>query len=206
MYTKMQKEIVKYTKEKVRRLFQQNPVLAHGFDHVQKVRDYTVKIAKAEGINIFLSEMVAWLHDIGRTKQKGLDFAHTHQEVSYQICRRWFKTDDFLKNIPSAEKKIIFYAVRYHWNDAADKYKVAIVLRDADKLDTLGRRGVERTKMLLKEMGEDRIIDALRVVFAHYFWLRTPVAKRIARDKNLFGPVTVLYRHLLRKKISTVRL
>jgi putative nucleotidyltransferase with HDIG domain len=181
-------------------------VLAHGFDHVEKVRDYAVKISQAEGTDVFLCEMAGLLHDIGRTAEKSLDFVHAHQEISYQMCRKWFRIDKIFKRISSADKKNILYSVRYHWNDAADKYKTAIILRDADKLDTLGPRGARRTRELFKEMGEDRIIDALRLVFAHYFWLRTKTARKIARDKKLFTPILAIYRKLLKKKISPVKL
>lgn len=206
MYTKTQKEIISHSEEKVRLLFQAHPVPAHGFDHIQKVRDNAVKIARAEGANVFLCELSALLHDIGRAREKKLDFVHSHQEISYRMSRNWFKNDNTLNQISAKNKKVILYAVRYHWNDAADKNKVAIILRDADKLDTLGKRGADRIKALLSKVGENRLIELMRVIFAHHFWLRTNTARQIARDKNVFGPIAVLYRKLLRKKILPVRL
>ena len=48
--------------------------------------------------------------------------------------------------LKKAEKLVVLYAVRYHWNDAADKYKEAIILRDADKLDIYGVKRIETDK------------------------------------------------------------
>ena len=200
-------KIVKYTKEKVKDLFENYPVAAHGIDHITRVRDWTVQIAKQEKVDIFLSEMAAWLHDIGRTRENKRELHSTaHHELSYQMCREWFKTDPILKRISRKEKLILLYAVRYHWNNAADKYPEAVVLRDADKLDVFGNVGVQRAYQFWGKNDKDSLLRAFRIASGDALWFETKTARNIFDRKKLFAPMRKACAKLLKERILPVKL
>lgn len=198
-------EILKYTRKKVKKLFEENPVPAHGFDHIERVRNFALKIAKSEKCDIFLSEMAAWLHDIGRTQEKIPSATRAHHELSYILCREWFRNDSVLNNLSKKEKIILLYSVRYHWNDAADKYKVAIVLRDADKLDALGKMGVARNIEFFKG-NEEGLMNQVRFFPDIINNLKTKIAIHIAGEKKLIKPVLKFQKSFLKSKIRPVEL
>ncbi len=188
---------------KVQDLFQNYPVPAHGIEHVARVAAWSRIIASREKANVFLAEMSGWLHDVGRTREKerlGAGVGSLHQEMSYEMCREWFKNDEVLKQLSKKEKEIILYAVRYHWNNAAEKYPEAVILRDADKLDLFGDVGVKRYK---EYWGNDEVEmeRAIRLVFSDVFFLTTKTAKEIFARKKMIEPIKKFYFKLLKKKI-----
>ncbi len=199
-------EIIKYTIVKVRELFQNYPVPAHGIEHVARVATWARLIASREKANVFLAEMSGWLHDIGRTKEKErLGASSFHQEMSYEMCREWFKNDPILKLLSKKEKEIILYAVRYHWNNSADKYPEAVILRDADKLDLFGEVGIKRAEEYW-ENDEEKMEKAFRLVFSDLSFIMTKTAQKIARDRKLVEPVKKFYFTLLKKRILKIKL
>ena len=203
MYTKIQQKIVSRVRERVRILFKDYPVPAHSFDHVSRVRHWAVKIAAAEGANIFLCELAAWLHDIGRVEEEIR--GKKHHEVSYEMCREWFKENRVFDLLTLEEKLIILYAVRYHWNDMANKYDVAWILRDADKLDGFGMVGVRRA--LETCHGDFSIINReLRFCAHNFLYIRTKTAKKAVKEKNLFEPIRKLNEKCLLENIFDVEL
>lgn len=206
MYTKQQQEIIKYTRAKVCDLFVDYPIPAHGIDHVARVAASAKLIATKEKEDVFLSEMSGWLHDIGRTLEGHTNLISEHHELSYDLLRKWFAEDGFLRdNLTKQQKLIILYAVRYHWNDAADKYPVAWVLRDADKLDTFGAMGVKRACEFC--VGDDKKLEFdLRGRYNNFYWLRTKTARKIVKDKKLLEKVEAFYVKILKKKIKPVEL
>ena len=206
MYTKQQQDVIKYTCEKVRDLFTGYTVPAHGIDHVARVAASARLIATKEKADIFLSEMSGWLHDIGRTVERHTNLISEHHELSYDLLRKWFKEDVFLReNLTKQQKLVILYAVRYHWNDAANKYPVAWILRDADKLDTFGVIGIKRACQFC--VGDDRKLEFdLRARFNNFYWLQTKTARKIVKDKKLLETVESFYVKCLKKKIKPVEL
>jgi len=202
MYSKIQKEICGYAREKVQKLFIAHPVPAHNFDHISRVRNWAVKIATSEGANIFLCELAAWLHDIGRVEEK--NGGPCHHKLSYEMCRRWFRQDAVFKSLSDKEKLIILYSIRNHWNDMANDYDVAWILRDADKIDGYGRAGVRRA--LEGCRGGDIIHLDLRLCIYTMGYLKTAVAKKIVRDRKLAEPIKKLNVRVLKKQVESVKL
>jgi len=203
MLTVKQKKVLKYTENKVRELFVHYDAPAHGLDHVERVHYWINILAKKEKAGIFLCNMVALLHDIGRTREK--KDLRPHAEISYDMCREWFKDDAVFNDLTKQEKIEILYAIRYHWNDAADKYITADLLRDADKMDTFGKIGVKRA-IEYWQLDEKGLKDALRMIPNNLYWLKTKTAQRIVKQENLLKPVMDFYFKLLKKDIKDVEL
>ena len=204
-YSKKQKELVLHVKRKVKALFVTHPIRAHGFDHAGRVSKWAVVIATSEKDNIFLAEMSAWLHDIGRVIEHLPGNKKRHHEYSYEMCRKWFKEDRAFNVLSKKEKLVIFYAVRYHWNEAADKYKVAWILRDADKLDAFGVIGLKRTIEFYNN-DENVILHDLRLRYEMFHNFRSKKARQIMKSKHLFEPLRRYQRRILKSKIKPVEL
>lgn len=207
MYNQKQKRIIAHVRAKVKTLFIAYPIKAHGFDHAFRVASWAAQIAKGESANIFLCEMAGLLHDIGRTQEKGgpAITGAKHHELSYTMLREWFLKDRFFDTLTKKEKIILLYSVRYHWNNAADKYDVAWILRDADKMDAFGKIGLGR----MWEVYKDDVYSmdlALRLQFDSYFWLITKTARKIVKDKKMIEPTIAFYKKLLKARIEPVEL
>ncbi len=205
MYSQEQKRLLTHVRAMVKKLFAEHPVKAHGFDHAERVANWAVMIAKAEGANIFLSEIAAWLHDIGRVREEFFGHKKRHHELSYEMCQEWFREDNKFDFLSKAEKLQILYALRYHWNDEANDYVIAWVLRDADKLDGFGKKGLKRS---LDFFGNDeqKIDLDLRLHYHALAHLRSSVAKKIIKEEKMLGPLQKYYRKLLQEKIERVEL
>lgn len=204
MYSNEKQQILEHTREKVRKLFSNYPVPAHGFEHILRVIKWAKLIAKNERANEFLCEMAAWLHDIGRTfkkQNKGIP----HPELSYKLCQKWFKNDPVFSKLSKQEKIAILYAVRYHGNDMANKYPCAYILCDADKLDLVGKIGITRSIEFHRGNAEKIDLD-LRLRFYNFYWLKTKIANQIVKRKNLMKPIEQYYKKLLKDKIKSIKL
>jgi len=203
MYTKSQ--ILKHTEHKVKELFRDTPVSAHNFDHISRVHGWAKIIATAEGADVFLCEMSAWLHDAGRTREIVPKENREHHELSYQLCREWFRNDPVYCGLSKKEKIIILYAVRYHWNNAADKYPEAIILRDADKLDGYGVIGIKRA---MEFFGRDSeaLEMSLRLQYMNAYWIRTKTARKIFETNKMMTPLEKEFIKILKREIKPVEL
>ena len=113
---------------------------AHDFKHVTRVRNWAIKIGKAEKQDLFLIETAAWLHDVGRAE---VGDKQDHGKVSAKISEK------FLKNFPeitTKDRKLIVEAIREH-SDRWSSSWLGHTLQDADKLDGLGAIGLMRAMM-----------------------------------------------------------
>lgn len=203
MYTKEQQTIVQHAAEKVRAYFKKYPVRAHGFDHAERVRDWAIQIAHSEKADVFLAELAALLHDVGRVQEKFHPEVR-HHELSYDLCRDWFKNDEVLSRLSKREKVILLYAIRNHWNNMANKYPEAIILRDADKIDALGTHGLKRSLEFFDT--EDEVLNDLRYRGDYLFWFKTKYVQRIVKKQKLFEPILRYYKKLLTKHVKAVSL
>jgi dTDP-4-dehydrorhamnose reductase len=182
------KVFLNFVREKVKELFKDFLVPAHGFDHVERVGEWIKQIARAEGYSEFLAELAALLHDVGRVaERKENPKKLRHQELSYLLVKDWFLKDKEFNILTPQEKEEILYAVRYHWDNKAEKFPLAKILRDADKLDMYGKIGVERACVYYKDYTARRknIEDNL----ASASELKTKTAKEIVRQNKLLEPL-----------------
>lgn len=114
-------------------------VTAHGFSHVERVRQWALQIAQAEDLSkkeIELLELAALLHDIGRSKPGG-----NHGKVGAEIARELLSKEVDLS--PDEIERICFAIANHNSVQPVDDI-VALVLRDADMLDQLGSAGLVR--------------------------------------------------------------
>jgi len=114
----------------------------HDWTHVERVRNLAMHIGKEEGADLFVLEIAAFLHDIGRKeemKAKGA-FCHAEQgaKEAEEILSKYKINDSFVKNILHC---IITH--RYRNNNKPETIE-AKCLFDADKLDSIGAIGVAR--------------------------------------------------------------
>ena len=202
-YTKKQKQLITYSRAKVEKAFARRPSRAHGIDHVERVVKWAREIALAEKArNVFICELAAWFHDIGRAFEKELDSNNNdHTEFSYRVLRSWFHNDRRIDILTRAEKLELLYCVRYHWNDGANKYDTAWILRDADKLDCYGKIGVKRLRDAFGN-DEKKWNLAMRCVFASSLFMRSKTACQILKTRRLMMPLQEELMKFLRKKIK----
>jgi len=206
-YTIEQAAFVDYVKAKVTSLFAERPVVAHSIDHISRVVDWTKEIALGEKAkSIFLCELAAWLHDIGRAYEDNPgENSRKHHELSYEVLRQWYREDDKFNFLTKEEKLELLYTVRYHWNNRADKYDTAWILRDADKMDGYGEVGVERAREFSYD-NDELLNQHLRHLYDTLYHIRTTTAKKIIKKQKLVEPIDGLYKKYLKSKIQPVEL
>ncbi len=206
MYTQAQKQLLRYARTMVKKMMEESPVPAHGFDHALRVSKWAVIIAKAEGASIFLSELTSLLHDVGRIPEHyTAGNTKRHHELSYEICQKFFRQDKNFDILSKQEKISVLYALRYHWNNMADKYQVAWILRDADKLDAFGKIGLKRM-LEFANYDEKKILTDLRNRADMWLHIRTKTAQDIFKKKNLFSPLLKYQQKILKSKIENIQL
>ncbi len=207
MYTKEQQYTRETISKKVQDFFETFPVKGHGFDHAYRVAADAKAIAQKEYPDkIFLCEISGLLHDIGRvTEHYTPGNTKTHHELSYELLRKWFVEDRIFDIFSDEEKKELLYGIRYHYNDAADLYPSAFVLRDADKIDLLGPIGLERCCSFFAG-DEKAILTDLYKKYYCYYWLRTQTARQKVDDEKLMDPVTDFFVAKLRASVEDIQL
>ena len=203
-YTKEQHILILYVKKRIRALFKQFPVPAHNADHSERTAWFAAILARKEKArSLFLCELAALLHDIGRVTEKYTKGeTRSHQELSYILLRQWFREDRAFDILSKKEKLELLYAVRYHWNSMAMTYDTAWILRDADRLDLMGMRGIRRAI----EHKPECVDQFLRNIHDILFWMHTDTARKYIKEKKLLEPMMKYYRKRLKRKIEEVEL
>lgn len=145
-------QIIKKTYEIVEKMFSGlGP--CHDFYHTKRVIKTAKYLAKKEGANIFIVEMAALLHDIGRVEEYKHKYSENnlnHADISAKNAKpilRKFNLDK--KTIDNICHAIIAHRFRSPTEQA--QTIEAKVLRDADKLDSLGAIGIARAYIWLGE-------------------------------------------------------
>jgi uncharacterized protein len=148
------KEIIKKIETEAKRYFK-GASGCHDWSHVERVRNLALRIGREEKADLFLLEIAALLHDIGRKeemKQKGR-FCHAERgsELAEKILKRYGFCDNDINNIKHA---IITHRYR---NAQMPESIEAKVLYDSDKLDSIGAIGVARTCLFAGNAGSNTI-------------------------------------------------
>lgn len=113
----------------------------HGWWHIDRVRKNALKIARAEGANLFMTELGALLHDIADHKFNGGD--HT---IGSRITRTWLESQHVDSAVVDAVCEIVFNTSFRGLR--ADKEAVSLeaqCVQDADRLESSGAIGIART-------------------------------------------------------------
>lgn len=112
---------------------------AHGWDHVRRVYNLALRIAREEGADTLITGTAALLHDIGRlVHKKGVHHAELSVEESRRILARYPFTSEQIEAILHA-------IVTHSFSQGIEPRTLeAQILRDADRLDALGALGIMR--------------------------------------------------------------
>jgi uncharacterized protein len=167
---------------------------AHGWLHTNRVRHNILILAPAEGVDPFLAELAALIHDVGRT-QPGPENEHGARSATLAA--------PVLAALPlsKTQQQAVLYAARWHNSTRADT-PLLCVLRDADMLDGLGAVGIVRAFMSKSHLpayqpdfalegshgtwpptcASDQVWGQLRF----YDWLNTDTARQLAQERFSF--------------------
>ena len=118
----------------------------HGFGHVKRVHDLSLKIGKKYNANLLALKVAALLHDIGRIQKKNDPKRQNHAELSALKASKFLKNEIERRLNPKVIENII-HSIRAHSfsNNVSPTTLEAKILSDADKLDALGAIGLYRT-------------------------------------------------------------
>jgi uncharacterized protein len=113
--------------------------LAHGWEHVQRVYRLALHIAQQEGADPFIVGIAALLHDLGRL---------THDETRHHADLSVIHARDLLTRyqVPPDKQEAILHAIDAHSFSKGLQPRTleARIVRDADRLDSLGAIGILR--------------------------------------------------------------
>jgi len=124
---------------------------SHDWDHSQRVSSLCMHIGRAEGANLEVLKIAAYLHDVGRPHEDASRGAICHAKKGADLAR------ELLEKCPISQedKANIVHCIRSHrfrGNHAPETLE-ARVLFDADKLDAIGAVGIGRAFLFAGEVG-----------------------------------------------------
>ena len=135
----------------------------HGFSHTERVHKLCLRIGEDLGVNQFILRISAFLHDIGRIKERNSSLKENHADISAEMASEFLNTSNF--KLPEDFKINVIHCIRAHSfsNNIVPKTLEAKILSDADKLDALGAIGLYRTIgfTIKKKGGIDQVIEHL---------------------------------------------
>ena len=136
-----QTELLDRVEAWARELLERDGAAAHGWPHVARVRRLARVLAPPEGVEPWLAECAALLHDVGRALP-GPESEHGQRsaELAAPLLAGLLPAE---RPAAAAERDEILYAVRWH-NSTRDDTRLLCVLRDADMLDGMGAVGLVR--------------------------------------------------------------
>jgi len=110
----------------------------HDWWHIHRVRNMALKIADAEGGNLFTIEMTALLHDIDDWKING-----NKKTLKAETWLRKIKTDEYeVQKMIEIIDQVSFKGAGVATNATSIEAKI---VQDADRLDAIGAIGIART-------------------------------------------------------------
>jgi uncharacterized protein len=202
-YTK--KQVIASTEKYVSAAMKNINIDVHGYGHVDRVRKWALKIGKAEGgVDLFLLEMSALLHDIGRVDETK---KVNHYLTGAKAARKYL---DQLGYFSKEEIAVISKAVLGHGTGKGGR--VAKIIRDADMLDSgavgigrafsffankpfyIGRKSFDFSNWTPKKTEgkydtrpwEQSVVDSLMFVYHNDKKCRTETAKKIVKKNSEF--------------------
>ena len=112
---------------------------AHGWEHIQRVYRLALYIAECESADSFIVGMAALMHDIGHLS---IDKTQHHTDLSSSMASELLTTC----NVPADKQEAILHAIAAHSFSLGIEPRTleAKVVRDADRLDSLGAIGILR--------------------------------------------------------------
>jgi putative nucleotidyltransferase with HDIG domain len=113
--------------------------IAHDFQHIHRVRNWALIIAKEEGFkDLEVVEISALMHDIGLSQSGNRNM---HGKVGAEMASKFLVENDLLSQDKIDE---ICNAIRYHNKNREGEGGLLKILRDADMIDLFGAVGIMR--------------------------------------------------------------
>jgi uncharacterized protein len=136
-----EKEIIEKIEKEARKFFV-GASGCHDWTHVERVRNLALHIGKKEKADLFVLEIAALLHDIGRKEEMKCEGRFCHAEEGAKIAQKILIKYD----INREQIKNVAHCVQAHRNrnQCIPKTIEAKCLFDADKLDSIGAIGIAR--------------------------------------------------------------
>ena len=124
---------------------------SHDWFHTKRVYDLCMKIGRAEGADLDVLGIAAYLHDIGRPFQDRSKGKICHAEKGAELANEILSKF----NLTAEHKSNIIHSIRTHRFRGKDipESLEAKVLFDADKLDSIGAVGIGRAFLFAGEVG-----------------------------------------------------
>ena len=124
---------------------------SHDWEHSRRVYNLCMHVGRAEGADMEVLKIAAYLHDVGRSHQDESRGTLCHAEKGAEIA------SEILDKYPiSTEQKAnILHCIRSHRfrGNCRPQTLEAKILFDADKLDSIGAIGIARAFQFAGEMG-----------------------------------------------------
>jgi putative nucleotidyltransferase with HDIG domain len=153
----MRNELIVQVEEYVKSSFSEagpdnDLLIAHDYQHVNRVHRWAMCIAQGEGYTDILSvELAALLHDIGLPGSKKKEKRNKHGESGAAIATKYLMEKS---NLPEKQINNIATAIKYH-GASPSTIKAVIenndgsgmllkIIRDADMIDAIGATGLMR--------------------------------------------------------------
>jgi len=108
----------------------------HDFFHLERVAKTALKLARQEDADLFMTELAAWLHDVGDHKlNNGVDRS---EEQITAILSKLKTPDEMIRKVIEIVSQVSFSKGK-----KAESLEAKIV-QDADRLDAIGAIGLAR--------------------------------------------------------------
>jgi uncharacterized protein len=124
---------------------------SHDWEHTERVYALALRIAREEGADELIVALAALLHDIARSKEDESGGKISHAEAGAEAAR------EILSGCGEPDRIVEQVALcieSHRWRGTkTPQTKEAMVLFDADKLDSIGAVGIGRTFLFAGEVG-----------------------------------------------------
>lgn len=183
----IESEIIKRAMSYAKKFFKDAGV--HGWEHVERVLDISLKIGIQEGADLEVLALSAILHDIARKfEEEGL--IEDHAIESAKMAKK------FLEELKYPKAEAVYEAIISHSfsTGVSPKSLEGKILSDADKIDAMGAIGVARVFMYSGEHGrtiEDSIKHFYEKILRLKDMIYTNTGKKIAEERHKFVEIFV---------------
>ncbi|NTU99359.1 HD domain-containing protein [Candidatus Falkowbacteria bacterium] len=148
------REIINKIEEEARKYFI-GASGCHDWTHVDRVRKLALSIGKKEKADLFILEVAALLHDIGRKTEMESKGLFCHAEKSAEAAGKLLKKYKFPQDV--ADNIVHSVLAHRYRNQHVPTTLEAKILFDADKLDSIGAIGVARDFLFAGNAGSNNL-------------------------------------------------
>jgi uncharacterized protein len=124
---------------------------SHDWEHTRRVFNLALQIGEKEKADLVILRYAAILHDIGRAHQDTSSGKICHAQKGAVLAKEMLHQ----YNLPPDQIKAVVHCIETHRfrGGKSPESKEAMVLFDADKLDSIGAVGVGRAFLFAGEIG-----------------------------------------------------